>query len=160
MGRDRYRGPQIIKPPLRAARGLGGTLGCHSGRIRRSLRPKSCVRTALGLGRPVVPVDWRLEVLASQNTCILSSAQPGARARELTGSILSMSSPPWLPTQPKRQTTGTTRWIGYVRWPGACFCGSLGGLDDLNGPREPTRASRRRKRRFRYLRSSEAVKPH
>ena len=42
-----------------------------------------------------------------QGTRSLSSAQLGARAREPRLLFLSMSSPPWLPRQPKRQTTGT-----------------------------------------------------
>ena len=106
VGRCPSRRPQIAKPPRRAARGLGGTLGHHSGRIRRSLRPKSSMRTALGLGRPVVPVDWRLEVqLAGACLACLSSGQLGQLARELSRLVL--SSPPWPRRQPVRQTTGT-----------------------------------------------------
>jgi hypothetical protein len=84
MGRGGFRAPQNMKPPLRADRGLSGHLNRHDGRIRRSFRLKSSLRTALGLGCPVVPVDWRLEVLSSQgepHTLILS--QVGAPAREL-----------------------------------------------------------------------------
>ena len=84
MGRGGFRAPQNMKPPLRADRGLSGYLNRHDGRIRRSFRLKSSLRTALGLGFPVVPVDWRLEVLSSQgepHTLILSQlgAPPGPR---------------------------------------------------------------------------------
>ena len=65
----------------------------------------------------------------------LSSAQVGQPAREL--SCLVLSSPPWTPKLRKCQSTGTARWMGYVRCPGVCFCGSGGGFEDLNGPREP-----------------------
>ena len=71
------------KPPA----GPGGrdrNLNRHNGRIRRSRRLWRGTGTALGLGRPVVPVDWRSVVLSAQGeprTLILS--QVGALAREL-----------------------------------------------------------------------------
>ena len=61
----------------------------------------------------------------------------GGPACATCGSVWVLCSPPWLPTQPKRQTTGTARWMGYVRCPGACFCDSLGGLEGFSGARKP-----------------------
>ena len=95
----------------------------------------------MGLGRPVVPIDWRLEVLGSQERPILSPGGPTCATCEASASVWVLSSPPWLPTQHKRQTTGTARWLGYVRWPGACFCGTLGGLEGFGGPLKPARPS-------------------
>ena len=114
----------------------------------------------MGLGRPVVPIVWRLEVLASQEKPILSPGGPTSATCQASGSGLSMSSPPWLPTLHKRQSTGTTRWIGYVRCPGMCFYGSLGGLDDLNGPREPARPSLAVTGRGGFLGRSERIAAH
>ena len=56
-----------------AGRGSFSTSNHHSGRIRRSRRPNSCSGTALGLGRPLVPVDWRLVVVSSQGPILLVS---------------------------------------------------------------------------------------
>ena len=85
----------------------------------------------------------------------------GQPARQwATYSVVGLSSPPCSPTEPIRQSIRTTRWMGYVRCPGARFCGSLGGFEDLNGPREAAGPSRDSERRFHYMRPSEAVKPH